>query len=76
MSKAAKASDRQVGGTHYTDLPVQPSFFTTMNNLGFLQGSIIKRICRYNLEGGKGLQDLEKIKHEVDLLIEWEGWDD
>jgi hypothetical protein len=69
------ALKKQVGGDHYKDWVIQPVEFTTKNKLGFLQGCIIKRIVRYNQNGGKGLQDLEKIKHEVDLLIELEGLD-
>ena len=65
----------QIGGNHYKGFKIQPVEFSTKNKLGFLQGCINKRICRYNLPGGKGLEDLEKIKHEVDLLIELEGWD-
>ena len=62
--------NHQVGGNHYKNFTIQPVEFITKNKLGFLQGCIIKRICRYNEPGGKGLQDLKKIKHEVDLLIE------
>lgn len=69
-----KASDRQVGGNHYKDFPIQPGEFYTKNKLGGLQSAIVARICRYDKPTGKGLQDLEKIKHEVDLIIEWEGW--
>lgn len=63
---------RQVGGTHYLDFVIQPVEFITKNKLSFLQGCIIKRICRYNKKGGKGLEDLKKIIHEVELLIELE----
>lgn len=69
------ALETQVGGDHYKRLTIQPIEFIQENNFGFLQGCIIKRIARYNLPGGKGLQDLQKIKHEIDLLIEFEGWD-
>lgn len=64
----------QIGGNHYQDMPIQPIEFITKNKLSFLQGCIIKRIVRYNKEGGKGLQDLEKIKHEIDLIITSEDW--
>lgn len=60
---------QQVGGSHYKNFKVQPVEFIAKNRLGFLQGSIIKRICRYNRPGGKGFEDLEKIKHECDLLM-------
>jgi len=59
--------DRQVGGNHYKNFKIQPIEFITANKLDFCQGSIIKYICRYEFKNGK--EDLEKIKHYVDLLI-------
>lgn len=60
--------DVQVGGGHYKKYAIQPVEFITKNKLGFLEGCVIKRICRY--EDKNGREDLEKIKHEIDLLIE------
>ena len=68
------ALDKQIGGDPYKGFKIQPVEFTVKNNLSFLQGCIIKRICRYKAKNGR--QDLEKIKHEVDLLIELEGIED
>ena len=48
-------------------MKIQPVEFIMANDLGFLEGCIIKRICRY--ENKDGVQDLLKIKHEIDLLI-------
>ena len=67
---APSALDTQVGGGHYLGFAIQPGEFTTRNNLGFLQGCVIKRICRFDREGGGGLQDLRKCIHEIQLLIE------
>ena len=64
----------QIGGDHYKNFVLQPIEFIVDNELSFLQGSIIKRICRFDKPTGKGLEDLQKIKHEVDLLIELEDW--
>jgi len=61
------ALDTQIGGDHYKKFPIQPVEFITVNRLGFLEGCIIKRLCR------RAHNDLQKIKHEVDLLIEIEG---
>lgn len=58
------ALDTQIGGDHYKNFPIQPVEFITKNKLGFLEGCIVKRLCR------KRFMDLKKIKHEVDLLIE------
>jgi len=57
----------QVGGDHYKNFPIQPVAFITRNNLPFLEGSVIKRVCRHRLKGC-GLEDLEKAKHELDLI--------
>jgi len=66
-----KALDKQVGGSHYKGFVIQPTEFIQKNKLSFLQGCIIKRICRYNLKGTP-LEDLEKSKHEIDMMIELE----
>jgi hypothetical protein len=65
--------ERQVGGDHYRHFEIQPVEFITRNKLSFLQGCIIKRICRYDRPGGKGLEDLNKVIHEVELLIQFMG---
>lgn len=64
------ALDLQVGGAHYKNKRIQPVEFSYANNLNGLEASIVKRITRWRDKDG--FQDLEKIKHEVDLLIELE----
>ena len=58
----------QIGGSHYLMKKIQPIDFILANDLNFCEGSIIKYICRYKEKGGK--EDLEKIKHYVDFLIQ------
>lgn len=65
------AMEKQIGGNHYKNYPIQPTEFIMKNKLSFLQGCIVKRICRYKEKGGR--EDLEKIKHEVDMIIALEG---
>lgn len=65
-----KASDDQVGGAHYKSFAIQPSEFIHRNGIGFLEGNVIKYVCRYKAKNGK--QDLEKARHYIDLLLEWE----
>jgi hypothetical protein len=68
------ALDVQVGGRHYKDKPIQPVEYIHANNLNFLEGCIVKRITRWrNKSNGNRFEDLEKIKHEVDLLIAMEN---
>ena len=51
-------------------MAIQPSEFIHKNNLGFLEGNIIKYTCRHRLKGGKA--DILKARHYCDLLLEWE----
>lgn len=60
----------QVGGDHYKKYKIQPLEYAHANNLDMFQGSIVKYITRFRDKNGK--QDLEKIKHFVDVLIELE----
>lgn len=62
------ALDVQVGGAHYKDFPIQPVEFTERNRLSFLEGCVVKRVCRHS-RGGKGRQDIEKAIHELQLLL-------
>jgi len=72
--KTESALDKQVGGSHYKWYRIQPYEFFLANKTPHHKASIIKRILRYDHGTGGGLKDLEKIKHEVDLIIELEGW--
>lgn len=65
-----KANDRQIGGDHYHAQSIQPWDFIVANNLGFLDGNVIKYVTRFRSKDG--LQDLEKAKHYLDKLIEVE----
>ena len=62
------AYDKQIGGTHYKKMKIQPSKFVIENKLLFPEGSVIKYICRHQYKGGK--EDLEKAKHFIDMIIE------
>jgi Protein of unknwon function (DUF3310) len=66
----SKASDRQVAGCHYKTFAIQPGEFVHRNRLGFLEGNVIKYVCRHGAKHGR--QDLEKAIHYLQLLIEWE----
>lgn len=64
------ALDVQVGGGHYKDLPIQPVEYCMKNNLNYCQANIVKYATRYKEKNG--VEDLKKIKHYVDLIIELE----
>jgi hypothetical protein len=58
----------QIGGDHYMDKAIQPWDYIVSNDLGFLEGNIIKYITRWNYKGG--VQDLRKAQHYLAKLIE------
>jgi len=59
------ALDEQVGGTHYKNNAIQPLQYVMANAMGFCEANIIKYITRYKHKGG--VQDLEKVRHYVQL---------
>ena len=59
---------KQIGGSHYQNMVVQPSEFINKNRLQFAEGNAIKYICRHTYKGER--QDLEKAKHYIDMIIE------
>ncbi len=65
------AFNRQEGGSHYKDMPIQPVEFIHKNGIGFCEGAAIKYLCRWRAKGG--IEDLHKAKHFIDLLLEMEG---
>jgi hypothetical protein len=58
----------QIGGKHYRDFKIQPVEFIYANNIPFIEGNIIKYTCRYKAKNG--VEDLEKVRHYINLLIE------
>ena len=68
------ALKQQVGGDHYSKLAIQPVEYINKNNLTYLQGNVIKYVTRY--KDKNGVEDLQKAKHYIDLLIELEDKDE
>lgn len=57
----------QVGGGHYKKYKIQPTEFCIKNNIPFAEGCVIKYITRWRDKNG--IQDLEKAKHYIEMLI-------
>lgn len=64
------ASSTQVGGSHYSTMKIQPIEFIYENKIPYMEANVIKYVCRHASKNG--LQDLEKAKHYIDMLIEKE----
>lgn len=69
-SVGCSALEKQVGGSHYKRFAIQPIEFINANNLSYMQGNVIKYVVRYPFKNG--LTDLEKAKHYIEMLIEFE----
>ena len=64
-----KPLERQEGGDHY-DLPIQPLEYIHANQLGYIEGNIIKYPTRHRKKNG--VEDIKKIIHYCELLLELE----
>ena len=62
------ANDVQVAGTHYKSKAIQPWDYIVANNLGYLEGNIVKYVSRWKDKGG--VDDLRKAQHYLTKLIE------
>ena len=60
--------NKQIGGSHYKKMKIQPSKFVIENELLFPEGSVIKYICRHRFKNGK--EDLIKAIHFIEMIIE------
>lgn len=67
----SKANDTQVAGEHYAKATIQCWDYIVSNELGFLEGNVIKYVTRYKKKNG--LQDLHKAQHYLQKLIEVES---
>ena len=70
IQQEVKATDTQIGGNHYTKLAIQPMRYSMENGLDALQHTVIKYVTRFRDKNG--IEDLEKAKHCIDMLIEFE----
>lgn len=60
--------NKQVDGTHYKGMKIQPAQFINENNLLFAEGNAIKYICRHKLKGKQ--KDIEKAIHYLEMILE------
>lgn len=63
-----RADDTQVGGSHYKDKTIQPWDYIIANDLGYLEGNVVKYISRW--KNKNGIEDLKKAQHYLAKLLE------
>ena len=68
IGAAIRANAQQVGGAHYATKAIQPWDYIVANNLGYLEGNIVKYVSRWKDKGG--VEDLKKAQHYLQKLIE------
>jgi len=61
---------KQIGGKHYKSLKIQPVEFIVANNIPYIEGCVIKYVCRHRDKNKK--EDILKAIHYLNLLIELE----
>ena len=62
------ALDVQEGGSHYKTLKIQPVEYIYQNNLGYLEGNVIKYVSRHQAKNGP--QDIRKAIHYLELILQ------
>lgn len=64
------AYDKQEGGCHYKDFPIQPAEFLQVNRVPWCEANAIKYLLRHRFKNG--IEDIKKAQHYIDMLIETE----
>ena len=62
------AYKKQIGGSHYKSMVMQPSEFINKNRVQFAEGSAIKYICRHSAKGKE--EDIKKAIHYLEMILE------
>lgn len=57
-----------INPNHYLRFKITPAQFCIENDIPFAEGNVIKYICRWKYKGG--LEDLNKAKRYIELLIQ------
>ena len=60
--------DRKPGPSHYKQGDIEVIDFIQDQRMDFIEGNIIKYLCRYKFKDG--IEDLQKAKHYLDMLID------
>lgn len=67
-SDSRSALTIQQGGDHYRTLKIQPIEYIHANNLGFMEGNVVKYVTRHQAKNGAA--DIRKIIHYCELILE------
>jgi len=62
------ANEMQIAGDHYKNKAVQPWDYIIANDLGYLEGNVVKYVSRW--KNKNGIEDLKKAQHYLAKLLE------
>ena len=62
------ALNTQIGGAHYLNMPIPPAVYNFKNDMGFIEGNVVKYVSRHGTKGGA--DDIRKAIHYCRLLLE------
>ena len=63
-----KKLDKQIGGSHYQDMAIQPIEYIVANRLQFPEGCVIKYVSRHADKNGK--EDILKAIQNLEFILE------
>jgi hypothetical protein len=67
MVEESKTS-KQIGGNHY-QMAIQPIEYITKNNLGYMEGNVVKYVSRHRNKNG--VEDIDKAIHYLEMIKEF-----
>lgn len=67
-NKIKKSLKKQVGGSHYKNMNIQPMEYIVANNLLFPEGAVVKYVSRHKFKNGK--EDIEKAIQNLEVILE------
>ncbi len=69
VKRKKRSPTRERGSDHYKHGAIEPIDYILAHKMGFIEGNVVKYITRYR-HSGKGMDDLHKAKHYLEMLIE------
>ncbi|MBI8898382.1 DUF3310 domain-containing protein [Pseudomonas aeruginosa] len=67
------ALNKQEGGAHYKEQPIQPVQYIHANNIPYMEWNVVKYITRHRSKGGA--EDIRKAIHYCQLILQMEYQD-
>jgi len=62
--------EKQVGGSHYKHLGIEPNEYNYKNNLKYFEGQVVKYVTRHLFKNG--VEDIDKAIHYLELIKEYD----